>query len=65
LIIAGSSFIDSGVGSKDGSLGQMLEKSCKHSCGHTLDPVFIKLAQNVCPDNTWVKSDHGWVLVKR
>ena len=34
------------VGSKTRSVGQIMEKPCKHSRGHIFGPVFFKLAQN-------------------
>ena len=38
------------VGSKTGSLGQIIEKPCVHSRGHIFCPILIKLSQNVCLD---------------
>ena len=35
------------VGSKTRSLGQILEKPCVHSRGHSFDPKFMKVCQNV------------------
>ena len=35
------------VGSKTRSLGQILEKPCVHSRGHSFDRKFMKLCQNV------------------
>ena len=35
------------VGLKTGSLGQILEKPCVHSRGHSFDSKFTKLYQNV------------------
>ena len=35
------------VGSKTRSLGQILEKPCVHSGGHSFDSEFMKLYQNV------------------
>ena len=35
------------VGSKTRSLGQILEKPCVHSRGHSFDPKFKKLCQIV------------------
>ena len=35
------------VGSKTRSLGQILEKPCVHSIGHTFNHKFMKLCQNV------------------
>ena len=36
------------LGSKTRSPGQIKGKACKHSRGHSFDPVLMKLAQNVC-----------------
>ena len=33
-------------GSKTRSVGQIIEKLCEHSRGHSFGPIFIKLAQN-------------------
>ena len=35
------------VGSKTRSLGQIIEKPCVHSRGHSFDHKFMKLCQNV------------------
>ena len=35
------------VGSKTRSLGQILKKNCVHFKGHSFDPKFMKLCQNV------------------
>ena len=35
------------VGSKTRSLGQILEKPCVHSRGHSFDHKFMKVCQNV------------------
>ena len=32
--------------SKTRSVGQILEKPCEHSRGHSFGPIFIKLTQN-------------------
>ena len=37
--------------SKLRSLGQIIEKSCVHSRGHSFDPKLLKLCQNVMPKN--------------
>ena len=34
------------VGWKTRSVGQIIEKPCEHSRGHSVGPIFIKLAQN-------------------
>jgi len=52
------------VGSKSRSLGQIIEKSCKHSSGHNFDPILLKLAQSGSLDNIWVKFNQGWGGVK-
>ena len=35
------------VGSKTGSLDQILEKTCVRSRGHIFSPILVKLGQNV------------------
>ena len=47
------------IGSKDSSLYLIIEKHCVHSRGHIMDPKFLKLLQNVCPHNMWVKFEIG------
>ena len=47
------------VGSKTWSVGQIMEKPCEHSRGHSLDPIFITLAQNDHLDNISVKFEYG------
>ena len=51
------------VGSKPRSLGQILEKPCVHSRGHSFDSKFMKLYQNANDHNIWVKFEAGscWV----
>ena len=39
------------VGSKTRSVGQIIEKPCEHSRGHSFGPIIIKLAQNDHLDN--------------
>ena len=39
------------VGSKTRSLGQILEKPCVHSRGHSFDSEFMKLYQNANNQN--------------
>ena len=34
------------VGSKTRSVGQIIEKICEHSRGHSFGPIFIKLSQD-------------------
>ena len=47
------------VGSKTRSVGQIMEKPCEHSRGHSFGPIFIKLAQNDHPDNISDKFEYG------
>ena len=47
------------VGSEFRSVGQIMEKPCEHSRGHSLGPIFIKLAQNDHLDNISVKFEYG------
>ena len=47
IIISKSSSKLGHVGSKTRLLGQILEKHCVHSRGHSFDPKFMKLYQNV------------------
>ena len=47
------------VGSKTRSVGQIMEKPCEHSRGHSFGPVFIKLAQNDHLDNISVNFEYG------
>ena len=47
------------VGSKTRSVGQIMEKPCEHSRGHSFGPIFIKLAQNDHLDNISVKFEYG------
>ena len=35
------------IGLSSRSLDQILEKSCVHSKGHSFDPIFMKLCQNI------------------
>ena len=35
------------IGLSSRSLGQILEKSCVHSRGHSFDPIVMKLCQNI------------------
>ena len=52
------------VGSKTRSLGQILEKPCVHSRGHSFDHKFMKLFQNVNHHNIYVKFETGSCWVK-
>ena len=47
VIISRSSSKLGHVGSKTRSLGQILEKPCVHSRGHSFDHKFMKVCQNV------------------
>ena len=47
------------VGSKTRSVGQIKEKPCEHSRGHSFCPIFIKLAPNDHLDNILVKLNMG------
>ena len=44
--------------------GQIIEKPCEHSRGHSFGPIIIKLAQNDCLDNISVKFEYGSCRVK-
>ena len=50
------------VGSKSRSLGQIFEKILLALRGHSFDPIFLKLAQNVCLDDIRfsLKDGRGW-----
>ena len=52
------------VGSKTRSVGQIMEKPCEHSRGHSFGPIIIKLAQNDHLDNFSVKFEYGSCRVK-
>ena len=47
------------VGSKTRSRGQIIEKACLHNSGHTFDPIFMKLGQNVCLGELWDEFETG------
>ena len=47
------------VGSKTRSVGQLIEKPCEHSRGHSFGPIIIKLAQNDHLDNISVNFEYG------
>ena len=51
IIISRSSSKQGHVGSKTRSVGQILEKFCVHSRGHTFDSKLKKLNQNVNDNN--------------
>ena len=59
LTISGSSSNMGDVGSKTRSVGQIMEKPCEHSRGHSFGPIFIKRAQNDHLDNISVKFEYG------
>ena len=53
------------VGLKSRSQGQIFfVKSCYHSRGLNIDPIFTKLAQNAYIDNISAKFIYGWGWVK-
>ena len=54
----------SDVGSKTRSVGQIIEKPCEHSTGHSFGPIFIKLAQNDHLDNISIKFEYRSCRVK-
>ena len=64
IIISRSGLKLSHVGSKIRSLGQILEKTCVHSRGHSFDSKFTKLYQNVNDHNIYVKFKTGSCWVK-
>ena len=47
------------VGSKTRSPGQIALKPCSSCRGHRFASVFMKLYQNVCPDDISVKFEYG------
>ena len=51
IIISRSSSTLGHVGSKTRSLGQILEKPCVHSRGHSFDSKYMKLYQNANDNN--------------
>ena len=64
LTISRSSSNMGHVGSKTRSVGQIMEKPCEHSRGHSFSPIIIKLAQNDHLDNISVKFEYGSCGVK-
>ena len=52
------------VGSRSRSQGQILEKTCVHSRGHSFDSKFMRLYQNANDHNIWVKFETGSCWVK-
>ena len=61
IIISRSGLKLGHVGSKIWSLGQILEKPCVHSKGHSFDSKFTKLYQNVNHHNIRPRSKLGHV----
>ena len=65
MIIISRSYSKLGhVGSKTRSLGQILEKHCVHSRGHSFDSKFMKLYQNAGDHNIKVNLETGSCWVK-
>ena len=64
LTISQSSSNMGDIGLKTRSVGQIIEKPCEHSRGHSFGPIIIKLAQNDCLDNFSVKFEYGSCRVK-
>ena len=64
IIISRSSLKLGLVGSKTRSAGQIIEKPCVHSSGHSCDPKFMKLCQIVNHHNVLVKFEIGSCWVK-
>ena len=62
LIVSWTSLNMGGVGIK---AGQIFVRSCYHSRGLNIDPIFIKLAQNVYIDNISDKFEYGWGQIKK
>ena len=59
LTMSQSSLNMGDVGSETRSVGQIMEKPCEHSRGHSFGQIFIKLAQNDHLDNISVKFEYG------
>ena len=51
-------------GSKTRSLGQIIEKHCVHSGGHSFDPKFMKLCQIVYQHHIYMNFESGSCWVK-
>ena len=64
LTISRSSSNMGHVGSKTRSVGQLKEKPCEHSRGHSFGRIIIKLAQNDHLDNISVKVEYGSCRIK-
>ena len=52
------------VGSKTGSLGQILDKPCVLSRGHIFSPITMKHGQNVCLGEISDEFENGSCWVK-
>ena len=52
------------VRSKNRSLGQIIEKPCLCSRGHTFSPILMKLGQNIFPSEILDKCENGLCWVK-
>ena len=59
LMKSGSGLNMGHVGSKTRSVGQMIEKPCEHNTGHIMHPIIMKICQNVCLDEIWVKFEQA------
>ena len=59
LTISRSSSNMGHLGSKTRSVGQIMEKPCEHSRGHSFGPILIKVAQNDHLGNISVKFEYG------
>ena len=66
IIISRSSLKLGQGGSKTRSLGQILEKHCVHSRGHSFNPKFMKVCQNVNHHHIKVKFETGswWIKTR-
>ena len=64
IIISRSTLKLGHVGSKPRSLGQILEKPCVHSRGHSFDSKFMKLCQMVNHHHIQVRFETGSCWVK-
>ena len=64
IIISTSSSKVGHVGSKTRSLGQILEKPCVLSRGHSFNSKFMKLYQNANDHNIYVTFETGSCWVK-
>ena len=64
IIMSRSSSKVGHVASKTRSLGQILEKPCVHSRGHSFDSKFMKLNKNASDHNIYVKFETGSCWIK-